>query len=101
MTTNPADMSLDDIRRAADEAQPYVDQIRAARADQPERLAKAREDADEARGWSLLEEPWNTLISTIPANNSEGQRTGEAPALPNITDGYDIGANALDAEGPQ
>lgn len=55
------------------------------RREQPERLAKARAEADEARGWALIEEPWETLVMAPPAVNEHGQRTGNAIALPSIT----------------
>ncbi|MGW0158464.1 hypothetical protein ACWDUN_03980 [Mycobacterium sp. NPDC003323] len=56
-----------------------------ARDEQPARLAKARSEADEARGWSLIEEPWSTLITAIPAHDADGNRTGAALTLPSVT----------------
>lgn len=56
-----------------------------ARDEQPARLEKARTEADEARGWSLIEEPWSTLITAIPAHDADGKRTGTALTLPSIT----------------
>ncbi|MBU9764745.1 hypothetical protein FR943_12920 [Mycobacterium sp. TNTM28] len=85
MTTDPKRMSLDELDSVADQARAYLAHLEQARADQPERLAKARSEADEARGWSLIEEPWNTLISALPTYNSDGQRTGDALMLPSIT----------------
>lgn len=59
--------------------------IEQARDEQPARLAAARSAADEARGWSLIEEPWNTLISALPTYNAAGDRTGDSLTLPSIT----------------
>lgn len=79
------DMTLDEIASAADQARALLAHIKQGRDEQPELLAKARTEADEARGWSLIEEPWNTLISALPAYNSDGQRTGDSLTLPSIT----------------
>lgn len=80
-----AAMDLDEISSLADQAQQVLDHIRQSRAEQPARLAKAREEADEARGWAILEEPWETLITAIPARTADGERTGNALNLPSIT----------------
>ncbi|MDO0977179.1 hypothetical protein [Mycolicibacterium frederiksbergense] len=59
--------------------------IEHAREEQPARLAAARSAADEARGWSLIEEPWHTLITALPTYSSGGERTGDSLSLPSIT----------------
>lgn len=80
-----ADRILAEGLSAAERMRAMIDAIQKARDDQPERLAKARAEADEARGWSLIEEPWETLITALPAYNSEGQRTGNSLILPSVT----------------
>ena len=83
------DIDLDALAAESDsmleQARALLAQIEKARKEQPELLAKARAEADEARGWSLIEEPWESLIVALPAYNSEGQRTGNALTLPSIT----------------
>lgn len=70
---------------AADRIRAQLAAIEQAREEQPERLAAARTAADEARGWSLIEEPWHTLIAAIPTHDADGRRTGDALTLPSIT----------------
>jgi hypothetical protein len=88
MTTNAND-PLVDLDRAVETANQIlrrrIDELEAAKTSQPDRLAKARSDAEEERGWALIEEPWETLITAIPAHNSAGERTGTAITLPSIT----------------
>ena len=102
MTTTP-NPSVDDldpwgpeadelVARAAEFASSKLSQARAmlaaiekARDEQPQRLAAARTAADEARGWSLIEEPWHTLITALPTYSPDGRRTGGALSLPSIT----------------
>jgi hypothetical protein len=89
MTTNTDDMTPEEsdalISSAAEESRRLLAWIKKSREGQPARLAKARADADEARGWSLIEEPWESQITAVPAYNGDGQRTGDALTLPNIT----------------
>lgn len=80
-----ASMDLDEISDLASQAQQLLDNIRKSREEQPALLAKARSEAEEARGWSLIEEPWESLITALPAYDAEGNRTGNALALPSIT----------------
>ncbi|MCV7428059.1 hypothetical protein [Mycobacterium montefiorense] len=85
MTTNPAaDMTLDEFEAATQAAKDIlrrrVDEIQQARDEQPERLAEARSRADEARGWALIEEPFEGQIQTM--SSTDGAAT---LALPNIT----------------
>lgn len=88
-TTDPFSAESDRIiaegLSAAERMRAHIAAIEKARDEQPDRLTKAREEADEARGWSLIEEPWHTLISALPAYNSDGQRTGDSLVLPSIT----------------
>lgn len=90
MTSNPTNNDdLDTMAAYSAEtlrlAREVIAGIDRARDDQPDRLAKARSEAEEARGWSLIEEPWHTLITALPAYNADGERTGNALALPSIT----------------
>ncbi|KKF01933.1 hypothetical protein [Mycolicibacterium obuense] len=91
MTTNNnraleevSNMTLDEISDLANEAREALNHIRKSRDEQPARLAKARADADEARGWAIIEEPWESQVTAIPAYNSDGERTGTALTVPNI-----------------
>lgn len=47
----------------AEQIRARLDEIDCARDAQPERLSKARAEAEEARGWSLIEEPFDALPS--------------------------------------
>lgn len=89
MTTEYTDEESDRIIAeglpAAERIRAQVAAIEQAREDQPARLTKARSEADEARGWSMIEEPWESLIAAVPAVDSNGQRTGSALTLPSIT----------------
>jgi len=49
----------------AEQIRARLDEIDHARDAQPERLSKARAEAEEARGWSLIEEPFEALPSII------------------------------------
>jgi hypothetical protein len=85
MTTTPtADDDLDRISAAADQARALLAAIETARDTQPERLAKARAEADQAADWARIEEPWDTQWSAIPGFNSRGEVSGML-ALPNPT----------------
>jgi hypothetical protein len=88
MTTNHTDDQIVDdameildrrISTAADDARALLAHIKKSRAEQPERLAKARAEADEARGWSLIEEPWEGQCQEIASLNTDSWMT-----LPNI-----------------
>jgi hypothetical protein len=90
MTTNPTnDMTIEELDEIAESARDLlrrrIDEMEAAKTSQPERLAKARSDAEEARGWALLEEPWDDQVTALPAYNADGERTGAAITLPSIT----------------
>jgi hypothetical protein len=78
MTTNS------DMDRAVESATQIlrrrVDEIEAAENAQPERLAKARSDAEVARGWALLEEPLDGQITSIASTDGTALLS-----LPNIT----------------
>lgn len=85
--TNPTD-NLDELSNQASDAlqqaRALLANIETARAEQPKRLAKARAEADEARGWAIIEEPWDSQWSAIPGRNADGELTSML-ALPNIT----------------
>jgi patatin-like phospholipase/acyl hydrolase len=123
MSTHPIDdMSLDQLDTATQAAKDIlrrrIAQIELSRDEQPERLARARQQADEARGWALIEEPWEYNVAALPTRNSEGERTGDSLTLPNITaketygarlafdmldcgDGYDTASSAFDSDQPR
>jgi hypothetical protein len=89
MTTNETDLTPEQMDEAVATAQQIlrrrIEELEHAKAIQPERLAQARTDADEARDWAILEEPWKSQISAVPTYNSDGNRTGDALTIPNIT----------------
>jgi hypothetical protein len=67
------------VELAKDILSRQVDEIERSRDEQPARLAKARSEADEARGWALIEEPFESQVTSIPAH--EGTT---ALAIPNL-----------------
>lgn len=86
MTTNHTDDELIDdalkisarrVSMAAEEARQFLDRIERSRAEQPERLAKARSDAEEARGWALLEEPLESQVT--PLDSADGHVSLKIP----------------------
>lgn len=83
MTTNHTDAESNAIiaagLSAVDRIREQIAAMEEAKACQPERLAKARVDADEARGWSLIEEPWEGQCQEIGSLNTDSWMT-----LPNI-----------------
>ena len=85
MTEHEENEIIADSQAAVDRMRAQLDAIKKAREEQPAKLAAARAAADEARGWSLIEEPWHTLVSALPTYNAEGERTGGALTLPSIT----------------
>jgi hypothetical protein len=84
MTTND-DMTTPEAMSAVDQARDLLERIQKSREDQPARLTQAREAADEARGWALIEEPWDDQVTVVPTHNGAGGRTGGSLAIPNIT----------------
>lgn len=62
-----------------------IDEMERDRDEQPARLAKAREDAEQARTWSQIEEPWHEQVTALRAHTGDGALTAEILALPNIT----------------
>ena len=73
MTTNPTDdMNTDDLDALAAAASDRLAQTRAliaaitqARDSQPDRLVKARAEAEQARDWAFIEEPWKDQCTAI------------------------------------
>ncbi len=76
------DPSLDEFEAATQTAQSIlrrrIEGIKQSREAQPERLAKARSDADEARGWALIEDPLESHVATVP---SDGNTALELPSI--------------------
>ena len=79
MTTNPTDDRLHTINEAARVARAYLAQLEQSRATQPERLAVAREEAEQARDWAGIEEPWHQQVT----NNIESGDGSASLTLPN------------------
>lgn len=77
MTTNPnhteaeEDAIIEAGLSAVERMRAQIAAMEEAKAAQPERLAKARSDADEARGWSLIEEPFDAQCGEVSALNSD------------------------------
>ncbi|MDX6307027.1 MAG: hypothetical protein QOI06_73 [Nocardioidaceae bacterium] len=88
MTTNHTDAESDAIVAAGlsgvDQWREQIKLIEEAKASQPQRLAKARDEAEQARDWAMLEEPWDEQWTAIPGYNEHGDVTAML-ALPNIT----------------
>jgi hypothetical protein len=84
MTTTPTDAEADAIiergTEVARDMRRRIEAMERARDEQPARLAKARSDADEARGWALIEEPFDGQVKSIPFADGDTPLT-----LPNIT----------------
>lgn len=97
MTTTP-ERTAEEADNIIAAARAHIAAIEAARDTQPERLAKARSEADEARGWALIEEPWSTLVSSVTSVDGRASLT-----LPSITAKELMGArlafDVLDAGG--
>lgn len=67
------------ISEAADEARTLIKHIEQSRDEQPERLAKARAAADEARGWSVIEEPYTDQVQSV--TSIDGTATLSLPSI--------------------
>lgn len=83
MTSTDTDSLGKDIDAATSAAKDIlrrrIEEMERAREEQPARLAKARGEAEEARGWALIEEPFDTQVASIPTVDGT-----TALALPNI-----------------
>jgi hypothetical protein len=86
MTTidQPDDMSLEEIQSAAGRARALLHHIKMSREAQPDRIEEARAAADEARGWAIIEEPWDTQWTAVPSFTSGGELAGSM-SIPNMT----------------
>lgn len=87
MTTNTDqfDAFSEESSSVLKQAHDMIAHIEKSRAEQPQRLAKARKEADEARGWAVIEEPWADQLVALPAiDKTTGERTGNALTLPSI-----------------
>ncbi|MGV0699969.1 hypothetical protein [Mycolicibacter sinensis] len=58
--------------------------IKQARDTQPERLAKARAEAETAADWSRIEEPFSEHVTALRAHTRNGDPTSTAIALPSM-----------------
>lgn len=77
--TDTVDPYSDESDRVfAEQMRARIKEIETARRTQPERLATARAVADEARGWSLIEEPFE--VTTVTSVDSTASL-----ALPSVT----------------
>jgi hypothetical protein len=85
-TEDQPDMTIEEldqlVESASDILRRRIDEMEAAKTSQPERLAKARSDAEEARGWALLEEPLDGQVSTLAGHNEYGDERSTL-AIPN------------------
>lgn len=82
MTTNESteNQIIADGMDALEQMRASIAAMEKARDEQPARLAKAREDAEVARGWSLIEEPFENHVKTISSIDGSAML-----ALPSIT----------------
>jgi hypothetical protein len=82
MTTNHTGDSIDpaDTKAVIAQLEAQIEHMTKARDTQPERLAKARSDAEEARGWALIEEPLDGQVKSIASIDGTASLS-----LPNIT----------------
>jgi hypothetical protein len=65
---------------ALNQALAILNRIQQDREAQPERLAKARSDAEEARGWALLEESLESQVQSLDSTDGTASLS-----LPNVT----------------
>lgn len=79
---------LDDIEAAglsaAEQMRAHIKAIEHARDTQPERLAKARAEAETAADWSRIEEPFSEHVTALRAHTRNGDPTSTAIALPSM-----------------
>jgi hypothetical protein len=68
-----------DLESTVAAAHALIDRIEKSRDEQPARLAKARSDAEEARGWALIEEPFADQVTSITSVDGTATLT-----IPNI-----------------
>ena len=91
MTTQHSDEESDRIiaegLSAAERIRDQIKVIEQAKGTQPARLAKARSDAEQARGWALIEDAWDDHVTALPAHNANGERDRQFthPALDHRT----------------
>jgi hypothetical protein len=87
VTTNHTNAESDAILAAGlsavDQWREHVKAMEEAKATQPERLAKARSDAEEARGWALIEEPFADQVTTISGHSEYGDERSSL-SVPNM-----------------
>jgi hypothetical protein len=84
MTANETNLTPEQMDEALATAQHIlrrrIDELEQTKATQPERLAQARADAEEARGWALIEEPLDGQVKSIASIGGTASLS-----LPNIT----------------
>ncbi len=81
MTTNLTPEQFEEAAATAkDILRRRIEGIERGRDEQPARLAKARAEAEEARGWSLIEEPFESQVTSIKSVDGTASLS-----LPNIT----------------
>jgi hypothetical protein len=80
MTTQHNDIDPSDTQAVIKQLEDQIAAMERAREDQPERLAKARSDAEESRGWALIEEPLNGQVKSLASIDGTASLS-----FPNIT----------------
>jgi hypothetical protein len=73
------------LTETAEEARQFIAYVEKTRDEQPQRLAQARAEADEAREQSMLIEPWAEQLTALRAHRRDGQPTAEMLILPNMS----------------
>jgi len=103
--TSTENMTEDEIVAAgvsaADRLREQIKAIEHARDTQSERLAMARADAETARDWSQIEEPFSQYVTALRAHTRDGDPTSTTIALPSMQAkcmyGVRLAFDALDA----
>lgn len=80
MSNDVDDATIQSAMEIARRRMRCIEELERACDEQPARLVEARARADEARGWSLIEEPFDDQVTSIPADDGTATL-----ALPNIT----------------
>lgn len=78
--SNESDKIIADGLAAVQQMREHVKRIERARDEQPALLEKARSDAEEVRGWALIEEPLEGQIKSLASTDGTA-----SVSLPNIT----------------
>ncbi|MGB3285309.1 hypothetical protein [Mycolicibacter algericus] len=100
-TADELDQIIDAGVSAAERLREQIKAIERARDSQPERLAKARAEAETAADWSRIEEPFSQYVTELRAQTLGGDPLSTSIALPSMQAkclyGIRLAFDALDA----